>query len=442
MYGQSLENEPGSKAQQRALENFRKYLSEALETGQEAEKAREMLSHLGFGTQEIGSLDIPLDKLAHPERPFIIKPSVHSDETEPFEWTPKVTYTVDSSPTKRSVHVELNSREEGRRKTATVTVDELGEGCAESGIPDHYFSEVERQIHQIESRLSDLSEREASPLDALRTWKMRAIENRDRLKERASKLLHQVSFPLLGWSAVASRIEWKETKPQRPKEISDRPKWSDLRSGFFDVWRDIYRRQLQELNLASMAEPLNIPSVVTERAEDAIEALYDELVSLDEQVLPYQARIVACNLVKDKLAESSGPQFVSDSTSESKEPSTHSRQSQHQSTSERFSSTTPDRWEQNAALMHAYLERYGPPDSLTDLEEKIKEKGGFRSFSYERAWRRLKEEGYAPSSGLNGLISALEKWALDFEKEYGPAKAAQAAKPFEWPFQQDKYETS
>lgn len=104
----------------------------------------------------------------------------------------------------------------------------------------------------------------------------------------------------------------------------------------------------------------------------------------------------------------------------------------------RFETSTPAKWEKNAARMYAYICQFGKPNSIGSLENKIEHKGELKSFSHARAWRKLKEEEYATSEGLDGLVDALEDWAPNFEAEYGARKAVGAAKPFEWPLQRKK----
>lgn len=94
----------------------------------------------------------------------------------------------------------------------------------------------------------------------------------------------------------------------------------------------------------------------------------------------------------------------------------------------------PAQWEKNAAVMFAYVEQYREPRTLDDFEDKT-------DVSHRRAWDKLKEESYASSIGVSGLIDALRKWAPDFEDRYGYPKARAAAKPFDWPRQKEKQDT-
>lgn len=87
-------------------------------------------------------------------------------------------------------------------------------------------------------------------------------------------------------------------------------------------------------------------------------------------------------------------------------------------------------WQENAAQFYAYLQSHGRPESKSDLEDETK-------LSTRQAWDQLKERGYGVGKGLDGLISALEKWAPEFEERYGRKKAIRAAKPFDWPRQQE-----
>jgi aryl carrier-like protein len=96
-------------------------------------------------------------------------------------------------------------------------------------------------------------------------------------------------------------------------------------------------------------------------------------------------------------------------------------------------SLTPEGWEKNAALMHAYVSEYGMPDYLKDFEDLIPEKTGLDSFSHEHTWKKLKAEGYAVSARKEDLPATLEGWAEEFEEEYGIHKAVAAAKPLQWP---------
>jgi hypothetical protein len=83
-------------------------------------------------------------------------------------------------------------------------------------------------------------------------------------------------------------------------------------------------------------------------------------------------------------------------------------------------------WEINAAQLYAYVQEYGQPSSMKELQEETK-------VSPRQAWDKLKEQGYGIGEGVTGLVSALEEWAPEFEEEYGLRKARQAASPFNWP---------
>jgi hypothetical protein len=100
--------------------------------------------------------------------------------------------------------------------------------------------------------------------------------------------------------------------------------------------------------------------------------------------------------------------------------------------------STPEGWEKNAAMMHAYFSNHTTPEYISKVDEAMEEAGGLDSFSYEHAWKKLRKEGWATSKGkIQALEDALEEWALEFEEKYGASKAVDAAKPFEWPFQKD-----
>lgn len=83
-------------------------------------------------------------------------------------------------------------------------------------------------------------------------------------------------------------------------------------------------------------------------------------------------------------------------------------------------------WQKNAAQMYAYVQKYDAPSSKSELEEKAE-------VSTRQAFDRLKERGYGTGTGVSGLVSALQEWASEFEKQYGVQKARKAAHPFIWP---------
>ncbi|MCS4195929.1 hypothetical protein [Salinibacter ruber] len=100
---------------------------------------------------------------------------------------------------------------------------------------------------------------------------------------------------------------------------------------------------------------------------------------------------------------------------------------------------TPDPWEENAAMMHAYFSNHGAPEYLGEVDEIIAEEGLLDSFSHEHAWKKLREEGWALSKGnIQSLVDALENWAEDFEKKYGARKADRLAYVFDWPSCKDQ----
>jgi len=95
---------------------------------------------------------------------------------------------------------------------------------------------------------------------------------------------------------------------------------------------------------------------------------------------------------------------------------------------------TPETWEKNAAMMHAYFSNHGTPEYLGDVDEKIEDEGLLDSFSHEHTWKILKKKSWASSVGnIQALEEALERWAADFEDKYGRKKADWAADPFDWP---------
>lgn len=100
---------------------------------------------------------------------------------------------------------------------------------------------------------------------------------------------------------------------------------------------------------------------------------------------------------------------------------------------------TPDLWEKNAAMMHAYFSNHGAPEYLGDVDEIIAEEGLLDSFSHEHAWKKLQKGGWASSKGnIQSLVDALESWAEDFEKKYGQRKADRLADGFNWPSCKDQ----
>lgn len=95
---------------------------------------------------------------------------------------------------------------------------------------------------------------------------------------------------------------------------------------------------------------------------------------------------------------------------------------------------TPKGWEKNAAMMYAYFCNHDVPENMGEIDEIIASEGLLDSFSYEHAWKTLKNEGWASSSGdIQALVEALERWAERFEDKYGEEKANLAADPFNWP---------
>jgi len=93
-----------------------------------------------------------------------------------------------------------------------------------------------------------------------------------------------------------------------------------------------------------------------------------------------------------------------------------------------------DGWQKNAAKMYACFHEHGAPDYLSDVDDAVEDAGGLDSFSYEHTWKILKREGWARSEGnTEALVDALERWAAQFEDEYGVRRADWAAKPFGWP---------
>ena len=76
------------------------------------------------------------------------------------------------------------------------------------------------------------------------------------------------------------------------------------------LWKKISRRHPKhfkrppyELDMTEIGDAANVPTPVTKAQKYAVEAICEQLVVIDEEIRPYRAEAVACEVVEDRIVE-------------------------------------------------------------------------------------------------------------------------------------------
>lgn len=301
--------------------NIQSIAAKALTDTAEGAEARMLLPE-DFDTGFLSPLDLtdPPDA----SRSFLTAPEKESvgDLTLPLAWKPKSSYDFDP----RNGTVQIRVESPGPRVRAELKIDQIHDGVPDDLLPTHFVTSLQSALRNV---------RDCSHLPTIRARMESARKRQERVQERAEEMLIRIREVLFAWVLVGlegeehgqippqkKREVWFSPKsntggstsrkaPSRP-ELESKPRERQrLRekyspSGLFIrevryLWTLITKRRLRDHKMQAIAGPLDVPKGVTEAASFAVEALYSELLTIDEEVVPFQAKRVACRIREEQI---------------------------------------------------------------------------------------------------------------------------------------------
>jgi hypothetical protein len=314
-----------------ALSSIRAYASEALtETGAGAAARR-----------RLARLDLKVDLLSSPDsqsgakQPVLVAPNADSvgDLTLPVELNPPTRYQLDHSGEEIEIQSWFTSRP--RR----VSVESLQAGDLECDefefLPEGYFTVLHDEYQSVAEAINGRGNQQ-SRLPVLRAVRETDQKRMDELKDEARDVLERIRGVLFAWTLVALKGEnHGPIPPKKGREAhfwperewpfgsargpSDAEQESKVRmrkgiqknfsgTGLFvrevrQIWELIVGRRLGKHRMQAVAAPLDVPPAVTDAAAFAVETLYDELVSIDQKTAALQAREVASEIQRERIAD-------------------------------------------------------------------------------------------------------------------------------------------
>ena len=294
-------------------ENLREWVVKALEAEPGART----------GIQTVG-LDVrlfPFNDLTNPpeNRQLIpVAPAVESvgDLTLPLEqWSPNSKYEL--HPSRETIQIDVEKPASGTVTLQLSTDALLSLNPSEHPIPNAHVMKLGDALREAADK--DLG------MQHIRARRKSARERRTDLESRAKEVLSLAREVLFAWTIVSLEGEEHEEVPpadglrpwfpavptgaSRKTEPEYREQWTEAKqrnalmrdyspSGLFvrevrHLWDLIVRRQLGEHHMRATAEPLDVPDSLTAAAAFALEALHEELQTLDEKIASCQAEALA-----------------------------------------------------------------------------------------------------------------------------------------------------
>jgi hypothetical protein len=286
-----------------ALNSLRTRAVEALENTGEGSVARGVLSNVGLKTTSVSSIEVSNSRVEDPYRRFLVAPERSSvGEFEPeINWPPRVEYSTQFTAEQTVIEIESSFLAFRGSTHAKVPVEELSE-FSPGVLPEECFTQLANKIAEIDETVA--SQREEARLQRIRARKERAVERKSGREERAKDLLRDARSVLLAWALVAlvdgSSVSSNKVLGTNRDFVSEAQK----------LWKKISRRhptylkqRPYELDMTEIGDAANVPIPVTKAQKYAVEAVCEQLASIDEEILPYRAEAVACEVVEDRIVE-------------------------------------------------------------------------------------------------------------------------------------------